>query len=155
MRFCSRCGFQLDIVSALVTGGGAGNAVLAAPVHGSKGSPGKRGIRTGAQIMIAGAVMLPIALAFSIVIDTLIPMFLPATVLILGLLLLFYHWLFGENVERSVQSPARLGNASTKYLPSHQSIPASSFTKPAARTAEIAQPPSITENTTRLLDKES
>jgi hypothetical protein len=152
MRFCSRCGFQLEVVSALVTSGGVANAALSAPIQGSKLSPRARGIRNGAKIMFASVVLGPIALAFSIIIESPIPLLFPATIFILGLLWLFYHRLFGEDFGATVQSPGRFTDASKKYLPPHQSIPVLNFGKPAASTAEIAQPPSITENTTRLLD---
>jgi hypothetical protein len=61
-----------------------------------------------------------------------------------------------KEVETNVVA-AILGHTATNVrhqLGQAQSLPVDSFTRPVKSTAEVRQPPSVTENTTRLLDNE-
>ena len=61
------------------------------------------------------------------------------------------HKLFSEDTGQMKQ----VSSAASEYtLPPTQSIPATEFSTRRVKTAEMVQPPSITEHTTRLLDKE-
>ena len=58
MRFCSRCGFPLTIVSQLVANGGA---LAGFDAEGKRRlTPRQKGIRWGALLMIISGVLLPI-----------------------------------------------------------------------------------------------
>ena len=55
----------------------------------------------------------------------------------------------------SAPTPAQLSTGTrVSALPPAQSIPVPNFTPRRMNTAELSQPPSVTENTTRLLDEE-
>src|SRR5829696_8464685 len=73
---------------------------------------------------------------------------------------LVYSWLFNDNVLPVGKDARRRDLAAAGDRPAIGAppfIPAASFGRQQQRvhTAEIVRPPSITENTTRLLDKDS
>lgn len=153
MRFCSRCGFQLGVVTALIAGGGLLPETIATDIQDEKQLIRRRGIQQGAKLMFASVVLLPIAAGFSILFDSPVPFFIPLTVFLAGLVWMLYFKLFGEETSlvKRPTSPAQLGTNERAALPASHSIPASDFRMPAS-TAEIVQPPSVTEHTTKLLD---
>ena len=108
--------------------------------------------------MFFSAVLLPIFFGLSILVDNPGPMFIPFSVFFSGLSLLLYSRFFVEEVApapgRQAQT-SRLGTTSdSPYLPPASSIPASSVGGQRVRTAELVTPPSVTENTTKLLDRD-
>lgn len=163
MRFCSRCGFPLGKVMQLVaTGGDLGTPE--APKK-PKRSPTMRGVRLGTWIMLA-------SLAFSLFVGFLaaleedfVVLLLPAAVVFLvGFIRLFYavfvqdrRELQQKEVETNVVAEL-LGHAPMNVrsqLGQPSNLPVETFTRPIKTTAEVAQPPSVTENTTRFLDDEA
>ena len=156
MRFCSRCGFQLGVVTELLASGGAAPADISADTKSAKGLLANRRARQGAKLMFISGVLLPIAMGGSILFDSPGPLLLPFVVFIAGLSWMLYFRLFPEEALSAIpkSAPAKLHAAQQTFLPASQSIPASDFDRPASRTAEIVQPPSLTEHTTRLLDAE-
>ena len=105
--------------------------------------------------MFWGAVMLPIFLGLSIAVDSPFPLFISFIVLLAGLSILLYSRLFGDPT-LSNQSPQahefRFGTEPV-YLPPGSSPEVFSGGRREVRTAEMARP-SVTENTTKLLDPE-
>lgn len=154
MRFCPRCGFQLGVVTALLAGNGIPPASLVADVQDEKRLARRRGARQGAKLMFAGGVLLPVAFGFCILFDSPLPLIIPFTIFLAGLAWMLYFRLFGEEAAQPSQasSPAPLNAAPQSFLPAPQSIPVSNINKSSGSTAEMAQPFSVTENTTRLLD---
>ena len=156
-RFCPRCGLAISGLAEWVAGGGVIDArAEAAPV--ALVSPKRQGIRRGAKLMFFSAVLLPIFFGLCILVDNPLPLLFPISVFFSGLSLLLYSRFFVEEVapapSRQALSPrlgATLGNPS---LPPASSIPASGFGGQQVRTSELAQPPSVTENTTKLLDRD-
>lgn len=150
MRFCSRCGFQLGAVSALLTTGGASTNSTPTEVKSGKSLLANRRTRQGAKIMFASGVLLPVGMIFSIVFDNPGPLLLPFIVFIAGLSWLLYFRLFGEDTTTTSQTsaPAQLHAPQQSFLSASH---ASNIPNPTHRTAEIVQPPSVTEHTTRLL----
>ena len=157
VRFCPRCGLQLAGLAAYVAAGGhapAGAPVPRAPVMTAR----RRGMRRGAKLMFFCAVVLPAAALLAFEGDAPGPLLLVCTAFLAGLAWFVYSWLFGDNVLPVGKDARRrdLGAAGDRpALGAPQFTPASLFTQQRANTAEIYQPPSVTENTTRTLDKDS
>jgi hypothetical protein len=153
MRFCSRCGLQLGVVTELLASGGSA-AGIATGTKSGKRPLANRHARQGAKTMFISGVLLPLAFVFSIIFDSPVPLLLPFLVFMAGLSWMFYFRLFGEETSATPQTdaPARPGERQPTYLPAQHGTPVSDFNNPSHRTAEIVQPPSVTEHTTRLLD---
>jgi hypothetical protein len=158
MRFCSRCGLAISGLAEWVANGG----VLAAREEDAPAtsmSPRRKGIRRGAKLMFLSGVLVPIFFGFSILADNPVPLMIPFTIFLTGLAMMLYARFFGEETasEKSLKAqPHRLaatpqGNA----LPPASSAWVNTTGGQRVRTAELAQPPpSVTEHTTRLLDRE-
>lgn len=155
MRFCSRCGFQLDVVTALIATGGVPAAGITGESKNKTQLTASRR-RQAAKLMFAGGVVAPIAMGFGILVESPLPLLIPFTIFLAGLAWMLYFRLFGEDASPSQQpsSPAQVGGAKQELLSSSQSPLAGSFSRPSHTTAEIVQPQSVTEHTTRLLDAE-
>lgn len=154
MRFCPRCGLSLASVPALVAG------LEAAPPEGAgraARSKKRKRVRRGAKLMFLSAVLFPIFFGLAIAVDEPGPLIIPVTVFLVGLSWMLYAYLFGEDDE---QEPAARGREvlregrNAPSLPPATFVPASGFAARRADTADMAQPPSVTEQTTRLLDEE-
>lgn len=166
VRFCSRCGFQLEVVKELLLTDGA----LVRPeaeTHTSRRSARNRGVRQGVMLMLLTALIVPVSALLSKV--GLLPREFVALAAIIcavgGFMRLVYALMFEESAQnRNPAAPpaynthatpaqVRPGSAASA-LPPQQSRPVTDFYGGRRiETAEMAQPPSVTENTTRLLDK--
>lgn len=107
--------------------------------------------------MFVSAFLLPFAFALCVEADSPGPLIVPFTVFIIGLFWTLYFQLFGEETAQAqdLYRPPQFGDAPRDYaLPPQQTVPAADFTSTRHRTAEIIQPPSVTENTTKLLDQD-
>jgi hypothetical protein len=156
-RFCSRCGLAISGLAEWVAGGGVLDARYEeAPV--ALASPRQKGISRGAKLMFFSVVLLPVFFGLSILVDGPGPLLLPVTVFLAGLTWLLYSFIFIEKVSHAATrqaGPSRLGTmVDSPYLPPASSVPVSSAGGQRVRTSELVQPPSVTENTTKLLDRE-
>ncbi len=174
VRFCSRCGFQLGVVSGLLpTGGALPQSFSTAAADVWKPSPRRRGVQQGILMMFIGMVLTPV---LAVILEPphgnlyLAQTLVPLSAIIFfwgGILRMLYAGIFQEGPVRRkkhqaeqtyvapspLAAPGARGAAST--LPPAESIPARSFMPPArGGTSEIAPPPSVTESTTRLLDEQ-
>jgi hypothetical protein len=144
MRFCSRCGFQLTGVAELLAAGGEASV--------SPGQPQKRLpriSRRGARLLFFSIVTAPVFLFFSYYFDSPLPLFPTFFFFLAGLAHIFYQLIFNENMLPESQKWTGLPSAGTEqYLPPARAIPADDLI--SRKTAEFG-PPSVTENTTRLL----
>lgn len=156
VRFCSRCGFQLGVVTALIATGGAPLPVIIAGDNAESRLIAKKRARQGAKLMFVSAVLTPFAMGLSILFDSPAPFLIPFTVFLAGLAWRLYFRYFGEEVTSTDQQsyPNQFGGATQVVLPSSQTIFVADTNRQAHRTAEIVQPPSVTEHTTRLLEPE-
>jgi endogenous inhibitor of DNA gyrase (YacG/DUF329 family) len=158
MRFCSRCGLALSGLAEWLAGG----SLLAkhpeeAPV--APDSSRRKGRRRAAKLMFFSAVLFPIFLAFSLAIDEGGPMVVPFVLFFVSLVLMIYARLFGEKTTPVIQQAAQtstLRSVSTpgSLPPATNNIPIPNAGRGQVRTNELAQPSSVTEHTTRLLDNE-
>ena len=159
MRFCSRCGLALSELAEWLAGG----RLLANPREEAQVpaalSPRRKGIRRAAKLMFFSGVLFPIFLVFSLAADEGGPMVIPVVLFFVSVAWMLYARLFSD---KTVPAPAinqaaqtsTLGPASARgSLPPAANIPIP-VGRQHVRTNELAQPPSVTENTTRLLDNE-
>jgi hypothetical protein len=118
----------------------------------------RRVMRRGAKLMFFSVALFPLFFGLCILVDEPVPMLVPLASFLTGLAMIVYARLFGDEF-LSVGSPAARrdlnAGADRPALGASQFVPASLFDRQRQNTAEIAQPPSVTENTTKLLDKES
>jgi hypothetical protein len=108
--------------------------------------------------MFFSVVLFPVFFAFCFLVDGPAPLFVPLTVFLAGLVVLTYSLLFGEDLLPVGNAAARRDLnevAGRPALGTQQFTPASLFAQQRANTAEIVHPPSVTEHTTKLLDKDS
>jgi ribosomal protein L37AE/L43A len=157
VRFCPRCGLSLAGLPAYV----ANNEfapVRPEPPQASGPTAKQLGTRRGAKLIFFSVVLFPIFFAFCILVDGPAPLFVPLTVFLAGLVVLVYARLFGEELLPARGAAARRdlnAGGERPALGAQQFTPASLFNQQRANTSEIGQPPSVTENTTRLLEKDS
>ena len=157
VRFCPRCGLQLDGLAAYMAAKEHAPAAPAAPQPVVM-TARRRGMRRGAKLMFICAVLLPAAALLAFEDDAPGPLLLVCTTFLAGLAWLVYSWLFSDNVLPVGKGAGRrdLGAAGDRpALGAPQFTPAPFFNQPRANTAEIYQPPSVTENRTKLLDRDS
>lgn len=160
LRFCSRCGFQLHGVTRLLAAGGE----LPDLDNGEKRkrrSPRAEGVRQGVIVMFLAMVLIPLSELFKPHGEV-----LPVTLMMLGLVRILYAVIFqegnahrkrGKDASSSYVPPALPQQTSVgtrgSVLPPWQSIPVGDYQARRVETAEITQPPSVTESTTKLLDR--
>jgi hypothetical protein len=157
VRFCPRCGLQLAGLAAYVAGNELTPAAAPAP-SAPVMTARRRGMRRGAKLMFICAVLLPAAALLAFEDDAPGPLLLVLTGGLAGLLWLVYSWLFNDNTVPVGKSAGRrdLGAAGDRpALGAPQFTPAPLYSQQRANTGEIYQRPSVTENTTKLLDKDS
>jgi hypothetical protein len=157
IRFCPKCGLSLVPHAALIaTGNTAADAQGAARVP---ARPAKRvGSRRGAKLMFFAAVLFPVFLLLSLAVDEPVPLFVPILMFMSGLAWWAYVRLFGEDPAHAARQTSRRdlkAGGEQPALNAQQYVPASLFDRQRANTAEIVQPPSVTEHTTKLLDQDS
>jgi hypothetical protein len=167
VRFCSRCGFALDGVMQLLSNGGM-LPVYRNPEGPKEMSARKKGVKQGGLLLLLGAIIVPILGVFSSYISGPFPEILAALAAIIcfigGPLRMLYAAVFEEGAPSPTVHGARpyvsppisaqhFGPpVQNPALPPPAQSPLGWRSRPI--TAELANPPSVTENTTRLLDKE-
>ena len=157
MRFCSRCGLALSglaewLASGRLSAKREDDAQVVAP------SPRRKGIRRAAKLMFFSAVLFPVFLMISIGIGDGGPMIIPIVIFFVALVLMLYARLFSDKTApvniQAAQTSALNSTSARGSLPPAANNPLPDFGRQQVRTNELAQPPSVTENTTRLLDNE-
>jgi endogenous inhibitor of DNA gyrase (YacG/DUF329 family) len=154
-RFCSRCGLPIDGLADWLAGG----AFLARrdePLGPKPISHKRKGIRRGGKILFLSFALLPLFLGMAISENAGEPLIVPFTIFAIGLATLLYYVIFGEDSvpakkERKLPSAIRSAFSNPPLPPAQPSWPTTPHNE-RVRTAELVQPPSVTENTTRLLD---
>lgn len=156
-RFCSRCGLLVSEVAEWLAGGGnliiREEAVEPRPL-----SPRRKGMRRGAKMMFWGAALLPILFGLSIAFDAPFPLLISFILILAGLTLLVYSRLFADEIPSDRSRQARQVRQGTgraeSALPPAADTGVISDSWRQSRTAEMAQPPSVTEPTTKLLERD-
>ena len=161
-RYCSRCGFQLGAVAGLLATGGVAPQleVEAVPVP---DTPKRKGVRLGGKVMLSGLFLMPALGMLSELIGSPEELILVGAIVFLaGLFRLLYALIFEDGPYRrqlqrqpAYAPPAQFAAPrEAAALPPHQGAPARAYVAPRADTSELAYRPSVTEGTTRLLDRE-
>jgi len=158
MRFCSRCGLSLFWLADWLAGGSL-PAKRPEELQSAAVSPRRKGIRRAAKLMFFSGVLLPIFLCFSLLVDEGALMLVPAVVFFVSLVMMLYARLFSDTtapgLNRAAQTSVLESNsARTPLPPASNNIPMTGVGRQQVRTNELAQPSSVTEHTTRLLDNE-
>ena len=166
IRFCSRCGFPLDGVIQLLHNGG-NLPMYRSPDEPVPVSPRKKGVKQGGLLLLSGAVIVPILGIFASYSDSRFLEILTALAAIICFMGGPLRMLFAAVFEEGAPKPARMyGPVPPVQMPQqfappaqHNALPPPPLrSQPSWRarpnTAELVNPPSVTENTTRLLEKE-
>lgn len=153
VSFCSRCGFQLGVVKELLVTDGALPARAIVSPSGLF-SQGRKDARIGAKLIFFSLISLPLFLALSYTFDSPVPFWPPTLIFFAGLTLVLYARIFGEDIlpsKQEVRSTLFERGAGTTKLPLQSGVARGELGAGRINTAEIIQPPSITEHTTNLL----
>jgi endogenous inhibitor of DNA gyrase (YacG/DUF329 family) len=157
MRFCSRCGLALSELAEWLAGGRLPLTREAEAAPPDSLSPRRKGIRRAAKLMFFSGVMFPIFLVFSLAVEEPGPMIFPFAFFFVSIVMMLYARLFSDKHPTvsfpAAQQTSALGSASARSLPPpNAAMPP--IGRHQVRTNELAQPPSVTDHTTRLLDNE-
>ena len=157
IRFCSRCGLPIGGLAEWLAGGG----VLAAREDvepSALASQRRKRISQGAKLMFLSGVLLPVCFGLAIIIDGPGPLIIPLTIFLAGLSWMLYFRLFGEETPPAAHQQSRPlafgATTGANALPPASNPVTTGAGGKQVRTKELARPPSVTEHTTRLLDKE-
>lgn len=166
-RFCSRCGFPLEGVNQILASGGL------MPIYPSE--PGtteisarKRGVKQGGMLLLLGVLMVPaLAVLWDWTDIRLFGFFMALAAVLLfigGPLRMIYGAIFEEGAKDPMTPgayapppayPAQIVNQMRASALSPASTPPAPSWQPRKVTGELVRPPSVTEHTTRLLDKDT
>jgi len=154
-RFCSRCGFQLNVVKALLANDAFPAGVEAKSV---RRSFSKRDATIGATLMFLVALLIAIVTVGLPPAHT-APILLlfvawPLLALLINIKPVLQYFLKADNVKDTSSDastfPSFASDIRSRALPSSQSVPADVYIPRAADTADMT-PHSVTEDTTNLL----
>lgn len=159
MRFCSRCGFPLEGVKELVASGGAlVKPAVETPVDQSKAFCK---VRKAVWLMLAALPLLVFVGILSSRNDAFAVLaLLPIFCFLFGFgRLIYISFKEGRTPLQQASATATLPQQATgvrkSELPPASVVPIENFMGQRIETAEMVRPPSVTENTTRLLDEET
>jgi zinc-ribbon domain len=161
MRFCSRCGLALSGLAEWMASG-------ALPAKRADEKPSEAlslrriWIRRAAKLMFFSGVLVPVFLAISLIIEEGGPMIFPLVLFFIALVMMLYARLFIDRtaslnsaaLNNQAAQTSALGSSPARGALPQANIPIAGVGRQQVRTNELAQPPSVTENTTRLLDNE-
>ena len=165
IRFCSRCGFPLDGVMQLLSNGGS-LPVYRTPDEPVPVSARRKGLKQGGLLLLSGAVIVPILAIFANYGNSTFLEILAALSAVICFIGGPLRMLFAAVFEEGAPKPVRMYGPTPMHMPQQfvPHAPSPALPPPPARpqqtswrrpnTAELVTPPSVTENTTRLLEKE-
>ena len=163
MRFCSRCGFLMEGTVQLLAHGGM-LPVVQAPDGEKKRSPRAKGVMQGAALFLLGVLIVPILAIMSSFapgrLEDVFGFFAAVAAIVFfvgGPLRMLFAAIFEQGAPKYPQFtptsyPPAIPPARVSALPPPAVNPASQWRRPD--TGEIQTPVSVTDSTTRLLDKE-
>ncbi len=169
VRFCPRCGFQLDALKMLLAENQNGLAMSEIEPETQLVSTRKRDVLLGATVMLVAAISIVLLMISGVAVTPWLAVIIPLLLVwtgIVSVILLSGHAarevtnLFSKDASASPSQVAsrlitRLNPAARHPLPPAQSASVSGFGSWRVNTAELAQPPSVTERTTNSLNKKA
>lgn len=164
--FCSRCGFLLTGAAELLQTGGISPRTIKA--GSSWMSPRGKGVKQGLFIFLLSFLVVPIVTMITIALDVEpFGVVISAVLFFVGGLLRMAYALLFESPYAGGETPASgtstvaqdlFGKRHTSHsLPAQQTFPAQNYASPVGgnwRDTNDLQPSSVTEKTTRLLEKD-
>ena len=167
-KFCSRCGFQLGLVSELLENGGFLPQLAELHKHKSTIFSRKNGVIFSVLWFIFFVMMVPAFFGIAnepeaAGVSAVFGIFSTMMLLILSLAVLKRapkaHELAAHQMPAAPPAAGLYGNQQMGALPPQQSQPAASYMAPAGNwrapdTGDLVRPGSVTESTTRLLKKD-
>lgn len=156
MRFCSRCGLAISGITdwlARSEGSVSPRKTLRARL-----ASARKEIRLAAKVMFFSIVLAPLFLGLSVMSDSPGPLYVPLLAFVLGSVLMLYSTLFGEGSTAGSSrqyEPPKVGTThGDAALPPATSIGINDLAGQRPNTAEMAAPPSVTDRTTKLLERD-
>lgn len=163
LRFCRQCGFRLDAVSQLIVNGGAPLPLqpMAPMMAPGLESPRRKGLKSGAKLMLTSAVMFPLILAFAIgAVHSPFPLFVPFTIFLAGLARMIYaRFLEEPHPSITPMMPPLMTPAVMQQRPEPAPVaqaappPPRSLFAQAHNTNDLPPNASVTDKTTGLLKR--
>jgi hypothetical protein len=124
----------------------------------SEPSPRRKHIRRASKLMFLSGVLFPVFILLCAVIGEGGPMVIPVGIFFASVVWMLYARLFIDNtaptISQAAQQQAFGSMPARSALPPAVNNPMPNIGRQQVRTNELAQPPSVTEHTTRLLDNE-
>jgi hypothetical protein len=170
VRFCSRCGFLLSGVAEVIDNQGLlpnQSVEMETPARDSRK---KRGVKQGVLILLIGLFLISPIMAMIHIATNTDPYFFAISLILSffgGMIRIVYALMFEEGMPKQLQPgnaqgfiPQQFlsGKMGRNALPASQTTPANDYVAPKAgrwmTTNDLVQPGSITENTTKFLEKE-
>lgn len=155
MRFCSRCGLPL---AGLMEWLAAGGSLAVRETQAAQPLLRRKGVKQGAKLMFLSGVVFPLMFALSILVDNPAPLLVSFVIFFAGLAMMLYSRLFGEEMfpsktNQAQTAPLEINVGPASFLPPAQ-VPLNPVGRQKMRTAEMVEPPSVTDHTTKLLDRD-
>ena len=148
-RFCRQCGFRLDGAAQVLANSGA-PLVFTPPVAPANNTPQRKGLKCGVKWMLASLVLFPFCIWFAIEAgDSPFPLLVPLTLFLAGLARAIYARLF----EESKPSPMGYQSITPRLDPALGAPRPTPSAVSAPPTNDLHQAPSVTEQTTGLLNR--
>ena len=156
MRFCSRCGLPITGLVEWLNQEGV-PVQFAGEIPAPPPSPRRKGMRRAAKLMFLGGVLFPVFLAISLALDDGGPMFIPIAIIFASVIWMLYARLFSPanaTISQAAQPPVLRSAPAAGALPPASNTWMHGVGEQRVRTKELAQPPSVSEHTTKLLDQD-
>jgi hypothetical protein len=151
VRFCSRCGLLLNVIADITANQGKPLSENVAAAY--RQAPRPKGLRIGIIIMLVAMVITPLFLGLSVAADGPAPLLFPLTVFLTGLCFVLYSKAFKDDPPLTyTNQPYQLNppNPSLLVLPERNAVDGIGSRR--VKTADIAEPPSVTDHTTQFFD---
>lgn len=154
MRFCSRCGLALSGLAEWLAGG----MLVRRAEETRVSSPSRRRkmMRRAAKLMFFSAALFPVFVLMSVAVDEPGPIAVPVILFFASLMWMVYSRLFIDDTAHMLNPAAQ--QSTFGPMPTRMSLTPptniSDFGRQQVRTNELAQAPSVTEHTTKLLDQD-
>jgi hypothetical protein len=153
VRFCSRCGMPLDVIAEVTANQGL--AVIDDENRSlTTKAPHPQGTRIGTILMLAAVALSPIFFGLSVLIDGPGPLLAPVTLFLTGLCFVLYSRAFREYPRPMVNHQHYPG-----FVPQDRPVqsfpdrsPVGVYGPRKVNTADMAEPPSVTDHTTQFFD---
>jgi hypothetical protein len=156
-RFCSRCGISIDgLAEWIVSGGNLTVRQENAPMVLT--SPRRKGIRRGVKVVFSSLALTPVFFFFSLLIGAPIPMLIPLTFFLIGLSVMLYSRIFSEEIPYNGGQHDEASGLGTMFSRTPLSAAPNNIINSGGErrqviTSDLIQPSSVTEHTTKLLDR--